>query len=76
LADLRFGRAERGHHDDDIAHLRLIVSRLDCLSEVRHPLAARESPCVRLPRFVRLRRLFEGRLPVLAVGNTRVRAVG
>src|SRR5438445_5809404 len=53
-----------------------MVSRLDCLSGVRLPLAAHESPCVRLQRVVRLRRSQKLRLPVLPVGNTRVRAVG
>ena len=54
----------------------LKVSRLDYLSEVRRPLAAREFPCVRFQRVVWLRRLLWRRVAVLPLGNTRVWEVG
>ena len=53
-----------------------VVSRLDCFSGVRLPLAACESPCVRFQTVVRPSTPLRALVPVLRFGNTRAWAAG
>ena len=70
--------ADQGEREDAVGagvSVEAIAAPLvdDAVAAERHPLAAHESPCVRLQRVVRFRCLLGLRLPVLPVGNTRVR---